>query len=143
MMVTRTALRLHRPATPQRDTMNRLSRHEYPKFISEETAIYYRDIYDHLVRVEYLIEALRDLADGALHTYLSVVSNRLNEGMKVLTVAIVPLTIGTPISGIYGKNLPERFWPPSDSDWAFGAVVAFMAVVALSLLAFFRSRRWV
>jgi len=143
MMVKRNALRLRRAATPQRDIMNRLSRHEYPKFISEETAIYYRDIYDHLVRVEYLIEALRDLADGALNTYLSVVSNRLNEVMKVLTVAIVPLTIGTLISGIYGMNLTAGFWPPSNSDWAFGAVVAFMAVVALSLLAYFRYRRWV
>jgi len=143
MMVKRNALRLRRAATPQRDIMNRLSRHEYPKFISEETAIYYRDIYDHLVRVEYLIEALRDLADGALNTYLSVVSNRLNEVMKVLTVAIVPLTIGTLISGIYGMNLTEGFWPPSNSDWAFGAVVAFMAGVALSLLAYFRYRRWV
>lgn len=143
MMVKRNALRLRRAATPQRDIMNRLSRHEYPKFISEETAIYYRDIYDHLVRVEYLIEALRDLADGALNTYLSVVSNRLNEVMKVLTVAIVPLTIGTLISGIYGMNLTEGFWPPSNSDWAFGAVVAFMAGVALLLLAYFRYRRWV
>jgi len=143
MMVKRNALRLRRAATPQRDTMNRLSRHEYPKFISEETAIYYRDIYDHLVRVEYLIEALRDLADGALNTYLSVVSNRLNEVMKVLTVAIVPLTIGTLISGVYGMNLTKGFWPPSDSDWAFPVVVAFMATVALLLLAYFRYRRWV
>jgi len=63
--------------------------------------------------------------------------------MKVLTVAIVPLTIGTLISGIYGMNLTAGFWPPSHSDWAFGAVVAFMAVVALSLLAYFRYRRWV
>ena len=143
MMVKRNALRLRRAATPQRDIMNRLSRHEYPKFISEETAIYYRDIYDHLVRVEYLIEALRDLADGALNTYLSVVSNRLNEVMKVLTVAIVPLTIGTLISGIYGMNLTAGFWPPSDSDWAFPAVVAFMASVAVGLLGYFRYRRWV
>ncbi|MDO8611791.1 MAG: magnesium/cobalt transporter CorA, partial [Dehalococcoidia bacterium] len=143
MMVKRNALRLRRAATPQRDIMNRLSRHEYPKFISEEAAIYYRDVYDHLVRVEYLIEALRDLADGALNTYLSVVSNRLNEVMKVLTVAIVPLTIGTLISGVYGMNLTKGFWPPSNSDWAFGTVVAFMATVALLLLAYFRYRRWV
>jgi magnesium transporter len=143
MMVKRNALRLRRAATPQRDIMNRLSRHEYPKFISEETAIYYRDIYDHLVRVEYLIEALRDLADGALNTYLSVVSNRLNEVMKVLTVAIVPLTIGTLISGIYGMNLTEGFWPPSNSDWAFGAVVGTMVAIAIGLLAYFRYRRWV
>ena len=143
MMVKRNALRLRRAATPQRDIMNRLSRHEYPKFISEEAAIYYRDIYDHLVRVEYLIEALRDLADGALNTYLSVVSNRLNEVMKVLTVAIVPLTVGTLISGVYGMNLTEGFWPPSDSDWAFGAVVGTMVAIAVGLLAYFRFRRWV
>ena len=93
--------------------MNRLSRGEYPKLIREETAIYYRDIYDHLVRVEYLIEALRDLADGTL------------------------------ISDIFGMNLTAGFWPPSDSEWGFGAVVAFMVVVAALTLAYFRYRRWV
>ena len=143
MLVKRNTLRLRRGATPQRDMMNRLSRGEYPKLIHEETAIYYRDIYDHLVRVEYLIEALRDLADGALNTYLSVVSNRLNEVMKVLTVAVVPLTVGTLISGIFGMNLTAGFWPPSDSEWGFGAVIAFMVVVAVLTLAYFRYRRWV
>lgn len=143
MMVKRNALRLRRAATPQRDMMNRLSRGEYPNLIREETAIYYRDIYDHLVRVEYLIEALRDLADGALNTYLSVVSNRLNEVMKVLTVAVVPLTVGTLISGIFGMNLTAGFWPPSDSEWGFGAVIAFMIVIAVLTLAYFRYRRWV
>lgn len=143
MMVKRNTLRLRRATTPQRDNMNRLSRGEYPKLIREETAIYYRDIYDHLVRVEYLIEALRDLADGALNTYLSVVSNRLNEVMKVLTVAVVPLTVGTLISGVYGMNLTAGFWPPSDSEWGFGAVLASMIVIALLTLAFFRYHRWI
>jgi len=143
MLVKRNTLRLRRVATPQRDMMNRLSRGEYPKLIREETAIYYRDIYDHLVRVEYLIEALRDLADGALNTYLSVVSNRLNEVMKVLTVAVVPLTVGTLISGIFGMNLTAGFWPPADSEWGFGVVIAFMVVIAALTLAYFRYRRWV
>ena len=143
MLVKRNAMRLRRATIPQRDIMARLSRGEYPKLIRPETAIYYRDIYDHLVRVEYLIEALRDLADGALNTYLSVVSNRLNEVMKVLTVAVVPLTVGTLISGIFGMNLTAGFWPPSDSEWGFGAVIAFMVVVAALTLAYFRYRRWV
>lgn len=143
MLVKRNTLRLRRAATPQRDIMNRLSRGEYPKLIREETAIYYRDIYDHLVRVEYLVEALRDLADGALNTYLSVVSNRLNEVMKVLTAAatvFLPLTL---IASIYGMNLTPGFWPPSDSEWGFGATVAVMLVIATALLAYFRYRRWV
>ncbi len=143
MMVKRNSLRLRRATTPQRDIMNRLSRAEYPKLIREETAIYYRDVYDHLVRIEYLVEALRDLADGALNTYLSVVSNRLNEVMKILTVAFVPLTIGTLISGIYGMNLTAGFWPPTDANWGFPAVLATMTIAALLAVAFFRHRRWI
>jgi len=143
MMVKRNALRLRRAATPQRDIMNRLSRGEYPQLIREETAIYYRDIYDHLVRVEYLIEALRDLADGALNTYLSVVSNRLNEVMKALTVAatiFLPLTL---VASVYGMNLTPGFFPPSESEWGFGGVVAGMVALSVVLLAYFRHRRWV
>ena len=143
MMVKRNALRLRRAATPQRDIMNRLSRHEYPKFISEETAIYYRDIYDHLVRVEYLIEALRDLADGALNTYLSVVSKRLKEVMKVLTAAaavFLPLTL---ISGIYGMNFSHNQFPAFGEPWGFVAVVGTMVTIAVAMLVFFRSRRWI
>jgi magnesium transporter len=143
MMVKRNALRLRRATAPQREIMARLDRGEFPRLIKPETSIYFRDIYDHLVRVEYLIEALRDLADGALQTYLSVVSNRLNEVMKILTVAFVPLTIGTLISGIYGMNLTDGFWPPSDSAWGFGAVVAAIFVAGLLMLAYFRSRRWI
>lgn len=143
MMVKRNSLRLRRATAPQREIMSRLARGEFPRLIKPETSIYFRDIYDHLVHVEYLIEALRDVADGALQTYLSVISNRLNEVMKILTVAFVPLTIGTLISGIYGMNLTEGFWPPSDSTWGFGAVVAAILAAGLLTLAYFRSRRWI
>jgi len=143
MLVKRNALRLRRATTPLRDNMNRLARGEFPHLVSSEAAFYFRDVYDHLVRIEYLVEALRDLADGALQTYLSVVSNRLNEVMKILTVAFVPLTIGTLISGVYGMNLTNGFWPPSDSSWGFGAVVATIIVLAVLVLAYFRSRRWI
>jgi len=143
MLVKRNALRLRRATTPLRDIMNRLARGEFPHLVSTEAALYFRDIYDHLVRIEYLVEALRDLADGALQTYLSVVSNRLNEVMKILTVAFVPLTIGTLMSGIYGMNLTEGFWPPADSNWGFGAVVATIVLAAILVIAYFRSRRWI
>ncbi len=143
LLLKRNTLRLRRATTPQRDIMNRLSRGEFPHLIRPEAAIYYRDIYDHLVRVEYLVEALRDLADGALNTYLSVLSNRMNEIMKVLTAAatvFLPLTL---ISGIYGMNFAEGVVPPFDADWGFGLIVGLMATLAAGLLSYFRWRRWI
>ena len=144
LLVKRNSLRLRRATTPQRDIMNRLSRSEYPKLIREETEIYFRDVYDHLVRIEYLVEALRDLSDGALQTYLSVVSNRLNEVMKVLTAAAAVFLPITLIAGIYGMNFPSSsVWPRYDSNWGFEAVIGAIVVISLALLAYFRYRRWI
>jgi magnesium transporter len=143
LLVKRNALRLRRATTPQREIMSRLSRGEFSSLVSSEAAVYYRDVYDHLVRVEYLVEALRDLADGALQTYLSVVSNRLNEVMKLLTAAatiFLPLTL---ISGIYGMNFAENQFPSFSASWGFAAVVATMIVIAVVLLSYFRWRKWV
>jgi magnesium transporter len=143
MMIKRNSLRLRRATIPQREIMNRLSRNEFPRLIRPEMAMYYRDVYDHLVRIEFLVEALRDLADGALNTYLSVVSNRLNQVMKVLTAAatiFLPLTL---ISGIYGMNFESNQFPAFDEPWGFAAVVGFMVSLAVALLAFFRWRDWI
>lgn len=142
LVAKRNSLRLRRATTPQRDIMNRLSRGEFPNLIRPEAAIYYRDVYDHLVRVEYLVEALRDLSDAALQTYLSVVSNRLNEVMKVLTAGgaiFFPLTL---ISGIYGMNFTDNQLPPFDWEWGFLFVVGLMGAIAVGLLYYFRSRHW-
>jgi magnesium transporter len=138
----RNSLRLRRATSPQRDIMNRLSRGEFPALIPAETSMYFRDIYDHLVRIEYLIEALRDLSDGALQTYLSVVSNRLNEVMRVLTAVatiILPLTL---IAGLFGTNYSANVWPGYDTTWGFPAVATSMVVAAVGMLIYFRWRRW-
>jgi magnesium transporter len=143
LITKRNALRLRRATTPQRDIMNRLSRNEFPDLIRPETAIYFRDVYDHLVRVEYLIEALRDLSDAALQTYLSVVSNRLNEVMKVLTAGgaiFFPLTL---ISGIYGMNFTDNQLPSFDWEWGFLFVLGMMGAISAALLLYFRHRRWI
>jgi magnesium transporter len=142
MLVKRNSLRLRRATTPQREIMSRLSRGEF-SLISPEAAIYFRDIYDHLVRVEYLVEALRDLADGALQTYLSMVSNRLNEVMKVLTAAatiFLPLSV---ITGVYGMNFEENQFPSFSAPWGFAAVVLVMFLSSLLMLGYFRWRRWI
>jgi magnesium transporter len=143
VLAKRNALRIRRATVPQRDILQRLSRGEFPDFIRPETAMYYRDIFDHLVRIEYLIDSVRDLADGALNTYLSVISNRLNEIMKVLTAAaaiFLPLTL---ISGIYGMNFEKNQFPSFDAAWGFAAAVGFMVALAAGLLAFFRWRGWI
>jgi len=144
LIAKRNALRIRRSAVPQRDVMNRLARGEFPKLVREGTMVYFRDVYDHLVRVDYLVEALRDLADGALNMYLSVVSNRLNEIMKVLTAVGAVFLPGALIAGIYGTNFPEdEVWPPYSSGWGFWVVVSLIIATTVAILAYMRYRRWI
>jgi len=139
MQFKRSILALNRVMSPQREIVNGLARGDYP-LIGKKAQIYYRNIYDHLVRIETLTQGLRDLADSALATYLSSVSNRMNEVMKVLSVVaavFLPLTL---LAGIYGMNfvnMPELQW-----RYGYFVVWGVMVLVALSLMAFFRKRRW-
>jgi magnesium transporter len=139
MQLKRSILALTRVILPQREIMNGLSRGEYA-LISERTQIYYRNIYDHLVRIEMLTQGLRDMAESVLSTYLSSVSNRMNEVMKMLTLIatiFIPLTF---IVGIYGMNfanMPELHWRYG----YFGTLIA-MAMIGISLVVYFRRRRW-
>ena len=144
LIAKRNALQVRRATVPQRDVIYRLSRGEFPAFIRPETAMYYRDIFDHLMRIEYLIESVRDLADGALNMYLSVASNRLNEIMKVLTAVGAIFLPGALIAGIYGTNFPEdAVWPPYHSEWGFWVVVGMIVAATVGLLAYLRLRRWI
>jgi magnesium transporter len=140
LLFKRNAQRLRRTLLPQRDAVNRFARGEFPGLVSEETHMYFRDIYDHVVRVEDMVESLRDLTESVLGTYLSAVNNRMNEVMKVLSIVatiILPLTL---ISGIYGtnfENVPELGW-----QWGYFGMLGAMAIIALGLIAFFRWRKW-
>jgi magnesium transporter len=99
----RALIHLRRILSPQREVLNRLARDDYDP-IDEHERIYFRGVYDHLVRLYDINESLRDLVSGTLDTYLSVVSNRLNEIMKVLTIVTVlgvPLTF---LTGFFGMN---------------------------------------
>jgi magnesium transporter len=139
LKLKRSTLRIHRVMAPQREVLNRLSRGEFP-IIRNEAQIYYRDIYDHLVRIEDLNQTIRDGADNALATYLSSVANRQNETMKVLSIVaaiFLPLTL---VAGIYGMNfeyMPELKW-----EWAYFAVLGFMAIVIISVIWWFWARNW-
>ena len=140
LRLKRNAQRLKRSILPQRDVVNRFSRGEYPKLIQPAALMYFRDIYDHTVRVEEMIESVRDLADSALNTYLSSVNNRINEVMKTLaivTVVFLPLTL---IAGIYGTNFENV--PEYGVRFGYAGMLAAMLAVAGGLIAWFKFRGW-
>jgi magnesium transporter len=140
LRIKRNAQRLKRTILPQRDVMNRLSRNEYPHLIPADAVMYFRDVYDHTVRVDETIETVRDLADSALNTYLSAVNNRINEVMKTLaivTVIFLPLTL---IAGIYGTNFHNV--PEYDIRFGYPGMLIVMLVVAIALAGWFKLRGW-
>jgi len=132
---------LRRVTTPQRDVIGRLARREFAD-ISIEMAFRFRDVYDHLVRLNDEALIFHDRITGILDAHLSSVSNRLNEVMKVLTVVatiFMPLTL---VSGLYGMNVALPRFPGGDAAqfwWLFG----ICAGVVVVMLALFRRRRWV
>jgi magnesium transporter len=101
--VKRSALRLHRVIAPEREVLNRLARDAYAP-IAEKHRVYFRDVYDHLVRVHDLAESQRDLISGALDTYLSAISNRTNDVMRALTLVTVMFMPMSFLTGFFGMN---------------------------------------
>ncbi len=139
MNIKRSVLRLRRISVKQMEILLRISRGEFD-LIPQALLPFYRDIYDHIVRVTDLAESYRDLITGLLDAHLSVVSNRLNEVMKVLTIfsaIMMPLTF---IVGVYGMNFDNM--PELRSRYGYFIVLAVMALVASGMLLFFWKRGW-
>jgi magnesium transporter len=121
------------------DILLRMSRGEF-SLIPDDMRPFYRDVHDHLVRVVDLAENYRDLINGSLEAYLSVISNRMNEIMKVLTIfsaIMLPLTF---IAGVYGMNFDNM--PELHSRFGYYGTLIVMAVVAVGMLIFFWRRGW-
>ncbi len=130
---------LRRSVWPLREVIAALERGETP-LIKSTTMIYLRDVYDHTIQVIDTIETLRDMLSSMLDIYLSSISNRMNEIMKVLTIIatiFIPLTF---IVGLYGMNF--KYMPELDSRWGYPGVWAVMIVVVIIMLAYFRRRKW-
>jgi len=143
--VKRDLLTLRRAIWPLRETVNSLVREPSP-FISDETRVYFRDCYDHTIQIIDLLENYRDVASGLMDIYLSSVSNRLNEIMKILTMFtafFIPLSL---IAGIYGMNFNTARSPFNmpELNWYLGYpfVLGLMATVALGMVTFFRRKGW-
>jgi magnesium transporter len=137
--VKRDLLVLRRTAWPERDAINSLL-HEESDVIRPETQVFLRDCYDHTIQVIDMIETYRDLAAGLLDVYLSSASNRLNEVMKVLTIIstiFIPLNF---IAGVYGMNFEHM--PELAKPWAYPAVLGVMFVLGVSMVVYFKRRKW-
>jgi len=145
MDLRRSAAYLLRVATAQRDVVGRIARGEFPQ-VAKQAVAYWRNAFDHLVRMAQAVDTQRDLIASARDAYLSVVSNRMNEVMKVLTVIatiFIPITF---IAGLYGMNFDTKAspWNMPELEWVWGypACLALMAAVAGAMLLYFKRKRW-
>jgi len=130
---------LRKSVWPLREVVSGLERGE-SKLIKKSTHIFLRDVYDHTIQVIDTIETFRDMVSGMLDIYLSSLSNRMNEVMKVLTIIatiFIPLTF---IAGIYGMNfkyMPELGW-----HWGYFGVLGLMAVIGILMVVHFKRKNW-
>lgn len=140
----RVLLAMRRILLPQREVLNKLARDDY-KVIDPRDRIFFRDIYDHLVRLHDINESLRDLVGGALDTYLSVVNNRMNEVMKTLTLIttlFMPLTF---VTGFFGMNFFEPLGLTKNwtTNLAFYLTLAIIILLPIGMYIWMRRRTWV
>ena len=130
---------LRKSVWPLREAINSLERIESP-LLGPETLVYLRDVYDHTIQVIDTIETYRDMVSGMLDIYLSSVSNRMNEVMKVLTIIatiFIPLTF---IVGVYGMNfryMPELQWPAG-----YFLVWGVMISIVIGMVMYFKRKGW-
>ncbi len=137
-------LALRRVLSPQREVLNKLARGDFA-VIDSRDRIYFRDVYDHFVRLADLNESLRDLVSGTLDTYLSVVANRTNEVVKTLTIVTVLFMPLTFITGFFGMNFfSDSIALSFDvAKWPFFiAAMAIMVGVPAAMLMYIRKRGW-
>jgi len=138
-LLKREMILLRKAVWPLREVVGNLSRSDSP-LIRKLSVLYFRDISDHTVQVIDTIEIYREMLSGMLDIYLSTISNRMNEIMKVLTVIatiFMPLTF---LAGVYGMNfkyMPELEWP-----WGYFALWGVMLAVAIVMLLYFRRKKW-
>jgi magnesium transporter len=131
---------LRKSLWPLREVIARLDRRESP-LISEGLTIYLKDVYDHTIIAIETVETYRDILSGMLDIYLSSMSNRLNQIMKVLTIIatiFMPLTFITSLYGMNFKNMPELEW-----RYGYYSVIAVIVVVSTSMVLYFRKKQWI
>ncbi|MFI2743403.1 magnesium/cobalt transporter CorA [Zhouia sp. PK063] len=133
------ALRIRRAAFPIREVMNRLEKTSHPYF-QEQTRAFIDDLYDHSIQVIETIEMYREMIWGLMDTYMSSVSNKMNNVMKVLTIIatiFIPLTF---IAGIYGMNFDNM--PELHYKYSYYITWAVMIIVFVAMMIYFKRKKW-
>jgi magnesium transporter len=133
----RSLVHVRRAVGPQREVLNQLTRHEFP-FIRPKNLVYFRDVYDHLLRITEELDSLRDILSSALEVHLASTSNQLNMTMKRLTAWGTIFVVITAIAGIYGMNF--KFMPELEWRYGYFAVMSFMVLISLGLYFYFRKK---
>jgi magnesium transporter len=137
--IKRELIFLRRTISPMRELL-KIIQHSESDLLDDRTQRYFGDVYDHTIRISESMESYRDLIAGMLDIYLSSVSNKMNETMKVLTVfasIFIPLTF---IAGVYGMNfeyMPELRW-----KWAYPALWVLFVAISVFLLRYFKKKNW-
>jgi magnesium transporter len=142
----RELLLLRRMLWPQREVISTLLREEQPQ-LTANTRLYLRDCHDHAVQILELIEAYREMSASMLDVYLSSISNRLNEVMRVLTVIatiFIPLTF---LVGVYGMNFGVQSkspWAMPELDWYYGYPLLWLVMIgiAVGMVLYFKRKNW-
>ncbi|MDH3575479.1 MAG: magnesium/cobalt transporter CorA [Desulfobacteraceae bacterium] len=130
---------LRKQIWPIREMINSLVKGE-TSLVNESTSLFFRDIYDHTIQIIDTIESFRDILSGMLDIYLSTLSNKMNEVMKVLTIIatiFIPITF---VAGIYGMNF--KFMPELEWRWGYVMVWAIIVVVVGIMIGFFKKKQW-
>lgn len=139
----RATIHLRRTLSPLREVLNKLARDQYD-VIDVKDRIYFRDVYDHLVRLHEISETLRELISGALETYLSVVNNRMNDTMKTLTVITTMFMPISFVAGFFGMNFFEPVLSTPGWTGSTSLFLTLLVMVAAPSLMFvyMRKRGW-
>jgi magnesium transporter len=136
----RDMLFLRKSVWPLREAISKMQRSD-SHLVSEAIKIYLRDVYDHTIQVIENVETFRDMSASLLETYLSSLSNKLNEVIKLLTIIstiFIPLTF---LAGLYGMNF--RFMPELESPLGYPAVLILMLMVVVVMMTYFRKKEWI
>jgi magnesium transporter len=138
--IKRDLLQLRRVLGPERDAVLALSRQDIPLF-DRRVTFYFQDVYDHIARLTDSLDVYQDMLTNALESYLSLVSNNLNEVMKTLTSVTVMFMVPTLIAGIYGMNF--KLMPELEMELGYPFALTLMIGSAVGLFIYFRRREWI